>query len=485
MRTLGTGTFGRVTLVQHKPSGGVYALKAMQKQQIMQSKQERNIMNEKNLLYVCAHPFVLALIECYQDTDSIYMLMEIVQGGELWCYIYERFDVTRPFRDAALGGFTGPAAAFYAGCVIAAFAHVHAQGIAYRDLKPENLLIDVKGYCKVIDFGFAKKIPGPKGDLSYTICGTPEYLAPEILNSKGHDKAVDVWALGCLVYELLVGRTPFADDNQSRIFQRVLGADKFLATPAVWPRGFDPDAKDLIKQMLATSPARRLGYGTQGPLAIKDHAWFKKLADDKAGGFDWEKLVTKTLPAPFVPGIKDRSTRRTSTRTTRTTRCRASPGCRRRTRSGRPSSSRSRRPCAPRPRAAATAPHARGAQRGKSALPCVARSRACLGGGWLWCRATGAAQGLVVSVGWRSATNFSWSRRKRRTAPSMSRTIVPRTRIYNQGRDLHPRHHGGELCLSYSRHGRTNTRRTQIRRATYVTRRDTAPDVYLRKTSGW
>ena len=305
MRTLGTGTFGRVTLVQHKPSGGVYALKAMQKQQIMQSKQERNIMNEKNLLYVCAHPFVLALIECYQDTDSIYMLMEIVQGGELWCYIYERFDVTRPFRDAALGGFTGPAAAFYAGCVIAAFAHVHAQGIAYRDLKPENLLIDVKGYCKVIDFGFAKKIPGPKGDLSYTICGTPEYLAPEILNSKGHDKAVDVWALGCLVYELLVGRTPFADDNQSRIFQRVLGADKFLATPAVWPRGFDPDAKDLIKQMLATSPARRLGYGTKGPLAIKDHAWFKKLADDKAGGFDWEKLVTKTLPAPFVPGIKD------------------------------------------------------------------------------------------------------------------------------------------------------------------------------------
>lgn len=210
--------------------------------------------------------------------------------------------MTRPFR-SSLGGFKPEAAAFYSGCVIAAFAHIHAQGVAYRDLKPENLLIDIKGYCKVIDFGFAKKIPGPKGDLSYTICGTPEYLAPEILNSKGHDKAVDIWALGCLVYELLVGRTPFADDNQSRIFQRVLGADKYLATPSVWPKGFDANARDLIKQMLMTSAARRLGYGTAGPLAVKDHDWFKMLT--RSGGFDWEKLMAKTLPAPFVPNIKD------------------------------------------------------------------------------------------------------------------------------------------------------------------------------------
>ena len=100
--------------------------------------------------------------------------------------------MTRPFR-SALGGFKPEAAAFYSGCVIAAFAHIHAQGIAYRDLKPENLLIDIKGYCKVIDFGFAKKIPGPKGDLSYTICGTPMYIAPEVLTKQGHGCEADWW----------------------------------------------------------------------------------------------------------------------------------------------------------------------------------------------------------------------------------------------------------------------------------------------------
>jgi len=221
-----------VTLVQNSASKQVFALKAMQKQQIMQSKQERNIMNEKNLLMVCRHSFVLDLVACYQDINSIYMLMEIVQGGELWTYIYEKTSII-PRTKA--GGLSVKDTQFYSGCVISAFKYIHGMGVAYRDLKPENLLMDHKGYLKVIDFGFAKHIPYTKNGRpqakSFTLCGTPEYLSPELVLSKGHDKSADYWALGCLIYELLVGHTPFQHDNQQEIFKRIIQSTRYLHFP--------------------------------------------------------------------------------------------------------------------------------------------------------------------------------------------------------------------------------------------------------------
>jgi|Transcript_22401 cGMP-dependent protein kinase len=303
LRTLGTGTFGRVSLVVHGPTNKVYALKAMQKEQIVQSHQERNIMNEKNLLLACSHPFVLNLTATYQDRDCIYMLMEIVQGGELWSLIYEKVAETKALRVGGFGGFGPKAAQFFAACVIEAFSHVHGHGIAYRDLKPENLLLDSNGYVKVIDFGFAKIVPweDAKGfhDKSYTICGTPEYLAPEIIQSKGHDQAVDLWALGCLVYELLVGRTPFADDRQPEIFRKILAAQKALDGDRLWPRGFPADGKDLVKALLKTSPAYRIGMGKSSVADVKAHSWFAKAR------FDWAGLSDNTVKAPYVPAIKD------------------------------------------------------------------------------------------------------------------------------------------------------------------------------------
>jgi len=303
LRTLGTGTFGRVSLVVHAKDDAVFALKAMQKEQIVQSHQERNIMNEKNLLLECSHAFVLSLAATYQDRDNIYMLMEIVQGGELWSLIYEKVAETKALRVGGFGGFGQPAAQFFGGCVIEAFAHIHGHSIAYRDLKPENLLLDSKGYVKVIDFGFAKKVPweDKKGfhDKSYTICGTPEYLAPEIIQSKGHDIAVDYWALGCLVYELLVGRTPFADDRQPEIFRKILAAPKALDGDRLWPRGFPADAKALVQSLLKSAPAYRLGMGKQSVQDIKNQAWFSGTK------FDWQKLADMGVRAPFVPPIKD------------------------------------------------------------------------------------------------------------------------------------------------------------------------------------
>lgn len=175
MRTVGTGTFGRVKLVQHSKTKAVYALKCMNKSEIVASHQERNIMNEKNLLFECsACPFILKLLQTYNYTNQIFMLMEFIQGGELWSYIYEKMDT---IPRSAFGGFELSAAKFYAANVILAFKYMHTKGIGYRDLKPENLLLDEVGYVKVIDFGFAKKFPYYKNDQkldkTYTLCGTP------------------------------------------------------------------------------------------------------------------------------------------------------------------------------------------------------------------------------------------------------------------------------------------------------------------------
>jgi cGMP-dependent protein kinase len=294
--TVGTGTFGRVKLVLHKPSGDVMALKCMQKAQIVSSHQQRNIMNEKNITAECDHPFILRLIKTYMDKDSLYMLLQLVQGGELWTLLYEKFEA---LERCHWGGFQIPAARFYSSCVVSAFHYLHALGIAYRDLKPENLLLDSEGYLKVVDFGFAKRIPFYKGNVlsqrSFTLCGTPEYLSPELVLSKGHNKSVDYWALGCLVYELLVGTTPFQDQQQPKIFEKIIHCDKHLH----FPEDFDVDARDLIKRLLTPNPALRLGALAGSVQDIMDHSWYR------AASFNWEHLMQKRLVAPYIPPIND------------------------------------------------------------------------------------------------------------------------------------------------------------------------------------
>ncbi|CAM9441201.1 unnamed protein product [Chrysoparadoxa australica] len=254
IKTLGTGTFGRVKLVQHRVTGEVYALKCMQKVQIAKSHQQRNILNEKNILMGCDHPMILNLICTFNTDNELLMLTELLLGGELWTYIYDRLKVIPRSKQ---GGFNNTAALFYAGCVTCALYYLHQMSIAYRDLKPENLLLAPDGYLKVIDFGFAKRIPFKKGSAiqtrSFTLCGTPDYLAPELVLSRGHDKSVDYWALGCFIYELLVGQTPFSDRRQAEIFKKAIRSDRFL----VFPPGFDPVAEDLIRRLLTPNPVFR------------------------------------------------------------------------------------------------------------------------------------------------------------------------------------------------------------------------------------
>ena len=295
MRTIGTGTFGRVKMVQIKSTGQVCALKCMNKSEVLASHQEKNIMAEKNLLFECSTcPFVLCLIQTYNRKDQIMMLMEFIQGGELWSYIYEKTDTV---ARCPAGGFEMSACRFYAANVIMAFRHLHKKGIAYRDLKPENLLIDSEGYVKMIDFGFAKRLPftknGVKQDKTYTLCGTPEYLAPEIVMSKGYDKSVDYWAFGCLLYELYLSRTPFQADFTTKIFQNIVAAEKNL----VFPPKMEPQHVALCKKLLTVNPAFRIGNLSGGVDDIMRDPYFATM--------DWDALTNRQIRSPYRPPVKN------------------------------------------------------------------------------------------------------------------------------------------------------------------------------------
>lgn len=196
---LGSGTFGRVSLVQNKLNKTqVYALKAMYKSEIIMHHQQVNVLQEKKIMMSCNHPFILKLFCTYKDKIKLYMLLEFVQGGELFTVIHT------PQKD----GVSVTQAKFYSAGVLLGLSYMHSNDIAYRDMKPENCLVDRDGYPKLVDFGFAKVI---KNSKSYTLCGTPEYLAPEIVLGRGHDKAVDLWALGILIFEMIAGYSPFSD----------------------------------------------------------------------------------------------------------------------------------------------------------------------------------------------------------------------------------------------------------------------------------
>jgi len=273
--TLGTGTFGRVRLVTYnfkKPM--YYALKMLKKSEIIRLKQVEHIKSEKSILSQINHPFIVVLYASFQDENNLFMLMEYIIGGELFSQLRK------------VGRFSNDTSRFYAAEIVLALEYLHSKNIVYRDLKPENLLIDKDGHMKITDFGFAKVVE----DRTWTLCGTPEYLAPEIIQSKGHGKAVDWWALGILIYEMLAGYPPFYDENPFGIYQKI------LAGKIEFPRHFDPNAKDLVKKLLTADRTKRFGCLKDGAEDIKRHKWFK--------GVDWVKVYNRKVKPPFIPGFK-------------------------------------------------------------------------------------------------------------------------------------------------------------------------------------
>lgn len=280
-RILGVGTFGKVWLVSHKRTGTPYALKMLNKREIIGHHQVEGVIREKNIMSSIDHPFVVNLVSTFQDERSLYMLIELVQGGELFSVIHTE----------ARDGIPNANARFYAACILESLSHLHHRSICYRDLKPENILIDGKGYCVLVDLGFAKIVV----DKTYTLCGTPEYLAPEIILSKGHDKGVDYWAFGVLIYEMLVGRSPFYSygTDQVSLFKRIVQV-KYSFPPG---GAMNEPAQDLIQRLIVRRQANRFGCLARGDMDIRDHHWFNVI--------DVDKLLKKKIPSPWVPRIKD------------------------------------------------------------------------------------------------------------------------------------------------------------------------------------
>jgi len=278
LAVLGSGTFGRVTLVQDKKSKSVFALKAMLKSEIVAHKQQANVMNEKNVMISSNHTFVLRLYQTFKDPKKLYMLLEFVQGGELFSVLHT----------ATGDGVPDASAKFYGAAVMLALGYLHNKDIAYRDMKPENCLIDSQGYPKLVDFGFAKVISGK----SYTLCGTPEYLAPELVLARGHNKAVDYWAFGILLYEMEAGYSPFSDPQG---MDQVVICKNIVNGRLTFPRNFNADLKDLVKRLLSREVSTRLGNLKGGVDDIRRHDWFRT--------FDFEALLKRNLKAPWVPKV--------------------------------------------------------------------------------------------------------------------------------------------------------------------------------------
>jgi protein kinase A len=273
-QTLGTGSFGRVKLAFSLKENKYYALKILKKIEIQKLKQVDHILSEISILNMTDHPFIVKMKGITQNEQYLYILLEYVQGGELFTYL------------RTVQSLKNEEAVFYAAQVILMFEYLHSKNIVYRDLKPENLLIDAQGYLKLTDFGFAKVID----NRTYTLCGTPEYLAPEILLQKGHGKPVDWWCLGILIYEMLVGIDPFSDEEPMAVYQNILkGRIKF-------PSIFDKDAKSLIKHLLVADLGKRYGNLKAGVNDIKEHRWLSDL--------DWKKLIARNLKPLYIPKLK-------------------------------------------------------------------------------------------------------------------------------------------------------------------------------------
>merc|ERR1719247_3860406 len=271
--TVGTGTFGRVRVVKIKgqADGSPMALKILKKSEVIRLKQVEHVKAEKEILLTISHPFIVNLLSVFQDEKRLCMLLEYVNGGELFSYLRKE------------GRLPDEHAKFYAGEIVLAFQYLHGLHIVYRDLKPENLLMDTDGHMKVTDFGFAKVVE----DRTWTLCGTPEYLAPEIIQSKGHGKPVDWWALGVLIFEMLAGYPPFYDENPFGIYQKV------LAGKIEFPRHFDVKAKDLIRKLCTADWTKRLGCLRNGAEDVKKHKWYSSMK--------WDLVLQRRVPPPFDP----------------------------------------------------------------------------------------------------------------------------------------------------------------------------------------
>ena len=274
---IGTGSLGKVILVRYKKNKNIYAMKELSKSKIKINKQEENSKSERDLMIELTSPFIVNIKFAFQDETKLYIVSEFLQGGDMFYHMHH-----------STINFTESTVKFYIIELILAIEFLHENNVIYRDLKPENILMNSEGHIKISDFGLSKKLENQK-DKAYTLCGTLQYLAPEILKNKGYDKSVDWWSLGCIYYEMLTGNLPFKTNGNKinlDVFEEKIDFDENM----------NPLLINLISQLLNVNPKKRLGYGAQDAKKIKEHQYFNDV--------DWNKYLNKEIEPPFVPKLE-------------------------------------------------------------------------------------------------------------------------------------------------------------------------------------
>jgi RAC serine/threonine-protein kinase len=268
---------GKVFLVREIKTNQMFALKVLRKDNIIKRNQVEHTKTERSVLGYVKHPFIVGMNMAFQSKDKLYFVLDYCAGGELF------------FHLGKLGKFPEARARFYAAEIILAISYVHTLDIIYRDLKPENVLLDASGHIRLTDFGLSKEGISNSSSGANSFCGTPEYLAPEILNRQGHGRAVDWWSLGALLYEMLTGLPPFYCQDRERLFEKIRKSELH------YPASLSSDSKNLLRGLLMKDPTKRLGSGPKDADEIKPHPFFTSI--------DWDKLQRGEVIPPWAPQI--------------------------------------------------------------------------------------------------------------------------------------------------------------------------------------
>merc|ERR1719478_1046504 len=274
IKVIGKGSYGKVMLVRRREDGPVYAMKMLRKENLVKRNQVEHTKTERNVLEAVSHPFIVTLHYAFQTPKKLYFVLEYCPGGELF------------FHLSRAGRFSESRTRFYTAELLLAIEYLHGRTIIFRDLKPENVLLDADGHVKLTDFGLSKE--GVLDNVSaHSMCGTPEYLAPEILDKRGHGKAVDWYSLGALAYEMLTGLPPFYTRDREKLFERIRRGE------LSYPPYITPIARSLLQSLLHQDPNRRLGGGPHDADEVKSHPFFS--------GIEWIAIQQRRVVPPFKP----------------------------------------------------------------------------------------------------------------------------------------------------------------------------------------